>query len=93
MSQTGNAPIKGSAYRRSQSRRTLSKIQENVVKQGKRNAVHRFVLSKSDKDKIAAWNRDLARVLDVFNVRSVGSVGDPRTYQHPFRPSWRSIPT
>ena len=55
--------------------RTLAKIQEKVIKQGKRNAVHRFVLSKSDQGKIAAWNRDLARVLDVFNVRSVDLLG------------------
>ena len=52
--------------------RTLAKIQEKVVRQGKRNALHRFVLSKSDQGKIAAWNRDLDRLLHVFNVRSVG---------------------
>jgi hypothetical protein len=50
-------------------------MQGKVVKQGKRNAVYRFVLSKSDKDKIAAWKQDLIRILHVFNVRSVGSVG------------------
>jgi hypothetical protein len=55
-------------------RRTLTKIQEKVVRQGKRNAVYRFVVSKSDKDRIAAWKQDLVRVLHVFNVRSVGSV-------------------
>ena len=55
-------------------RRTLAKIQGNVVKQGKHNVFYRFVLSKSDKDKIAAWKQDLVRILHVFNVRSIGSV-------------------
>jgi hypothetical protein len=50
------------------------KIQGKVVKQGKRNALHRFVLSKTDKDKIAGWKQDFIRVLHVFNVRSIGSV-------------------
>jgi hypothetical protein len=53
----------------------VAKIQEKVVKQGKRNALHRFVLSKTDKDKIAAWKQDFMRVLHVFNVRSMGFVG------------------
>ena len=56
-------------------RRTLVKIQGKVVKQSKRNAIYRFVLSKSDKDKIAVWKQDLTRVLHIFNVRSIGSVG------------------
>ena len=55
--------------------RTLAKIQGKVIKQGERNAVHRFVLSKSDQGKIAAWNRDLSRILDVFNVRIIVSGG------------------
>ena len=55
--------------------RTLVKIQGKVAKQGKRNTLHRFVLSKSDQGKIAAWNRDLTRLLEVFNVRSVNLFG------------------
>ena len=50
-----------------------------VVKQGKRNAVSRFLLSKGDKDKIAGWKQELAKVLLVFNVRSVDSVEHGRT--------------
>jgi hypothetical protein len=50
------------------------KIQGKVVKQGKRNAFHRFVVSKTDKDKIAAWKQDFIRILHVFNVRSVSFV-------------------
>ena len=55
-------------------RRSVVDMQKNVVKLGKRNVVFRFFLSKADKDKIVAWNQDLARVLHVFNVRSIGSV-------------------
>jgi hypothetical protein len=55
-------------------RRTVAKIQGKVVKQGERNALHRFVLSKTDKDKIAAWKQDFIRVLHVFNVGAIGSV-------------------
>ena len=46
-----------------------------VVKQGKRNSVSRFFRSKGDKDKIAVWRYDLIRILQVFNVRSAGSIG------------------
>ena len=46
-------------------------MQRRVNKQGKRNVVFRFILAKSDKDKIAAWNQDLVRILHVFNVRSL----------------------
>jgi hypothetical protein len=55
--------------------RTVAKIQGDVVKQGKRNALYRFVLPKTDKDRIAAWKQDFMRVLHVFNVRSIGFVG------------------
>jgi hypothetical protein len=50
-------------------RRTVTEIQRKVVKQGKRNPISRFILAKSNKDKIAAWRQDLVRVLHVFNVR------------------------
>jgi hypothetical protein len=49
----------------------MVKIQGKVVKQGKRNALHRFVLSNTDKDKIAGWKQDFMRVLHVFNVRAI----------------------
>jgi hypothetical protein len=52
----------------------MVKIQGRVVKQGKRNALYRFVLSKTDKDKIAAWKQDFMRILHVFNVGAIGSV-------------------
>jgi hypothetical protein len=52
----------------------MVKIQGKVVKQGKRNALHRFILSKTDKDKIAAWKQDFMRVLHVFNVRAIDYV-------------------
>ena len=59
--------------------RTLAKIQVKIVKQGKRSAIYRFVLSKSNKDKIAVWKQDLVRVLHVFNVRLIPSVGYSQT--------------
>jgi hypothetical protein len=60
-------------------RRSVAEMQRNVDKRSKRNKVFRFILAKGDKDKIAAWNQDLIRVLHVFNVRSIRPVGNPRT--------------
>ena len=54
-----------------------------VVKQGKRNSVSRFLRSKGDKDKIAVWRYDLIRILQVFNVRSPGSIGRSRVTAYP----------
>jgi hypothetical protein len=69
-------------------RRAMAGIHRKVVKHGKRNALYRFILAKGDKEKIAAWKQDFARVLHIFNVRSIGFVGHSRTYWLPFRPSW-----
>jgi hypothetical protein len=52
-------------------------MQKKVDKQGKRSVLVRFILAKGDKDKIAAWNQKLDRILRVFNVRSIGFVGNP----------------
>ena len=57
--------------------RSVVEMQRKVEKWGKRNAVFRFVLAKRDKDKIAAWNQDLVRVLHVFNVRLVSCFENP----------------
>ena len=67
MSQTKNYHGDGSTYR-SLNRRTVAEIERKVGKHGKRNAMVRFILTKGDKDKIAAWKQDLVRVLHVFNV-------------------------
>jgi hypothetical protein len=53
--------------------RTLAGIQSEIVKLGKRNAASQAVDANSDKDKIARWNRDLDRIRQIFNVRSVSS--------------------
>jgi hypothetical protein len=53
-------------------RRAMVEMQRRVDKQGKRSVVVRFILAKGDKNKIAAWNQDLVRILNVFNVRSIG---------------------
>ena len=44
------------------------------VKQHQGSAVFRFFHAKVDKDKIVGWNRDLARILQIFNVSSVDSI-------------------
>jgi hypothetical protein len=46
-------------------------MQRKVAKQAKRNPFSRFILAKSNKDKIAVWRQDLVRVLQVFNVRPI----------------------
>jgi hypothetical protein len=60
-------------------RRSMVEMQRNVDKQGKRNGFMRFILAKGDKDKIAAWNQELVRLLHVFNVSPTGSVDNRRT--------------
>ena len=52
----------------------MAEIQRNIIKQGKRNVISRHVHAKNDKDKIAAWKSNLARILQVFNVRFIVSV-------------------
>ena len=44
------------------------------INQHQGSAVSRFFHAKVDKDKIAGWNKDLGRILQVFAVRSVGFV-------------------
>ena len=78
VSQTNNPQAKSSAYRRL-NRRTVARIQRNVLKQGERNVAVRFLLAKSDKKKIALWKQEFVRVLHIFNVRSLGPVERPRT--------------
>ena len=73
--------------------RTLTEIQRKVNKQGKRNVVSRFVHSKGDKDNITAWKQELLRVLNIFNVRLIASVGHSQTQPSPFRPKLHSIQT
>ena len=84
MSHTSNAHVNSPTYRWL-NRRTLTGIQKKVVKQGKRNVVSRFILAKSDKEKIAAWKQDLVRVLHVFNVCLVGPLGAPVNSTVPFQ--------
>ena len=52
--------------------RTVAEIQGNVDKKRDKNLFLRLLNVKSDKDAIASWDRDLARVLRVFSVRSAG---------------------
>ena len=70
VSRTRDTHTVSSTYQRLK-HRTLEGIKQKVVKQGKRNAVLRFILAKSDKEKITVWKQDLARVLHIFNVRLI----------------------
>ena len=49
-------------------------MRNKIIKQGKRNAISRFLYAKVDKDQIAAWKQDLLRILHIFNVRSADPV-------------------
>ena len=69
-----SGPLSAALYHR-----TLGEIQRKVVKQGKRNVASRLFHAKGDKDEIVAWKQDLLRVLNIFNVRLIASVGHPRT--------------
>jgi hypothetical protein len=73
--------------------RSVTEMQKKVDKHSKRSALFRFILAKGDKDKIVAWNQELVRILHVFNVGSIGYVGNPQTQQLPFRPNWQLTPT
>ena len=53
----------------------MAAIQGRIIKQGKRNVISRHLQAKNDKEKIAGWRLDLTRILNVFNVRSIASVG------------------
>ena len=55
-------------------RRTVVAIQGEIIKQGKRGPVSSSFHAKSDKEQIAAWVRELDRVLHIFTVRLVGPV-------------------
>ena len=55
-------------------RRTVTEIQSKIVEKKERNLLSRLAQAKHDKETIAAWNLDLIRILQVFNVRSAGSV-------------------
>ena len=49
----------------------MAEIHRKVIKQNGRNVVSRIFQAGNDKDTIAAWNADLNRILQVFNVCSV----------------------
>jgi len=49
-------------------------IQGKIVAKRERSLLSRLANAKNDKEIIAAWKLDLIRILQVFNVRSAGSV-------------------
>ena len=54
-------------------RSVVAEIHEEVKKRSGRHKVSRFFRSSDDKDAIVAWNSELGRILQVFNVRSARS--------------------
>ena len=52
----------------------MKEIEDKITKKGKRNVLSRLVHAKDDKETIGAWKSDLIGILQIFNVRSVGSV-------------------
>ena len=58
-------------------RRTVAEIQGRIVGKRERGLLSRVAHSKNDKETITAWRSDLIRILQVFNVRSAGSVRLP----------------
>ena len=51
----------------------MAGIQREVIELGERNAASKVFHSNNDKDKIAGWKQELARILQVFDVRPVSS--------------------
>ncbi|KAF9783184.1 hypothetical protein BJ322DRAFT_1110070 [Thelephora terrestris] len=47
---------------------TVATIQREIVKLGKRNTASQVLHAKNDKDNIAAWSRDLNRILHIFHT-------------------------
>ena len=53
--------------------RTLGTIRKEAVgKKGKRNMRSRLFYGKDNEDVIIGWKQDLVRILQIFQVRSVG---------------------
>jgi hypothetical protein len=73
VSQTSDMDDERSTYR-CINLRSVAEMQRKVDERSKRSTVLRFVLAKSDKDQIAAWNQELVRILHVFNVRPIDSI-------------------
>ena len=59
--------------------RTVTEIQMTVIKQGKRNALSRVLHAKGERDRIAAWWKELSRLFSVFNVSSINVSWNLRT--------------
>ena len=52
----------------------MDDVQEKVIEKNDRNVFARAFYTKSDKDAIAAWKQEFSTILQIFQVRSVGSV-------------------
>jgi hypothetical protein len=54
--------------------RTLAAIRKKTDERVKRSLASKLIHRKGEKEAIAGWNRDLVRILHIFNVRSVDPV-------------------
>ena len=52
-------------------RRTLAEIEKEVVEQGKLDYYSQIMVTRGNRDKVAAWNQDLVRALLAFKVRLI----------------------
>ena len=73
--------------------RTVAEIQGKATKHTRRSRVSRFLRSKNDKEKIAAWKSELDRILQVFTVRLFAFILLPLIVHTVSRQSWSSIHT
>ena len=53
-------------------RSTVAEIQRDVNRQKGRNRIYRFICARANKDTIAEWWAELPRILQIFQVGSVG---------------------
>ena len=82
--------ISSTAAYHASNRRTITEIQRRIIEKGQRNLFSRLAHAKDDKETLASWRSDLNRILQVFNVRSTGSVRQSLTSLS--RPSLQLIP-
>ena len=52
----------------------MDDIQERVFEKNDRSVLARAFYVKSDKDAIVAWKQEFSKILQIFQVCSVGSV-------------------
>ena len=57
----------------------MDNVQTRIADKNERNAFSRALHAKSDKDAIVAWKQEFNKILQILDVRLVGSVWHPLT--------------